>query len=549
MPPELCNRLLRRVDWRFLAFKPWPMKSVTFDIEDDILKEAVELISECAVPPDSAVEGSCDLAVASNPDRYTLERISSFLKPGGISYIEWTAGPSFKANSLIRQIEAMGFHDVGLYLLKPDFTQSRPTIWIPLQSNKAIEYTLSGNYIEGGSPGIARKAGAYIRVLLHRIFPGAFLNLPGLIVPNKRLTLCTVASKPETSTPGEASFRKEKCLPHESDRPMHGLPRIIESTLKNLGEPVHNRRTSMLMITRGDTQNKKVGLLIFPDQFSEPSFIVKIPRVEKSFKSLRNEGSVLSVLGSRIEWIPGILFTYDEPGCFALGQTLVSGTRITGRLSHQVFKDLAHNITGWLVEMARKTKIPAPKDYIERRIEQVLSDFTACYGSVIIEEELLQIRKIISRLDLDYTICEHRDLGPWNILVDSNGTPGIIDWENSTLHGFPFSDLMTFFTWTSIYLEETETSFRYRETYRGMLDTATFAGRIFNECTMRYCAGLGISPDSIRALRLLNLLIQAGQEFPQIKNRVEDPFDEADSIEHGCHIQLLREDMLVHPKA
>jgi hypothetical protein len=534
---------LRRVDWRFLAFKPWPGKSITFT--NGTLKQAVELISGSTVSPDSAVEGSCDLAVASNPDRNTLELMFSHLKPGGTSYIEWTVSPLVKADSFMQEIESLGFSDVALYLLKPDFKQSQPTMWIPFQNRGAVEYTLLGSYLDDVSVSPLRRIGAQLRILLYRIFPSAFINLPWLIVPHpKNFTVCTIASKPETRSLKKTAVPALRDLPNENVEAEYNLPGMIGSTLESLGQPVPSERTSMLMITRGNTENKKVGLLVFPDQSSEPSFIVKMPRVEKSLNSLKNEGSVLSSLGTEIKWIPRILFSFDEPGYFALGQTLVKGMRIAGKLDSNIFKDLASKMTGWLVELAQKTKTPARKEEAERKIEEAISIFTAYYGSVMTEDEMLRIRAIISRLDLDYTVCEHRDLGPWNILIDTGGTPGIIDWENSSLHGFPFMDLITFFTWAAIYLENADIASKYRVTYRNMLDGSTFAGNIFNECARQYSAELGISSDSIRALRLLNLLIQADQEFPQIKSRVENPLDDENSIENGCNIQLLREEML-----
>jgi len=539
---------LRRVDWRFLTFGPWPAKSVVFGDADGTLKDAVKLISESTAAPGSPPDESCDLAVAENPDPQTLERIYAFLRPGGASYIEWTIGPSFKADSLIRKIKAAGLGDPGLYLLKPDFTQSHPVMWIPLKSPGAIEYTLLGNYIEEELAGAVRKYGAHLRVLLYKLFPCAFINLPGIIVPNKKLTVCTIASKPETRAGAKASARKEESPSLEESRAASNLSNVIESTLNRRGHNIHSDGTNMHMITRGNTQNKKIGLLIFPGQSSEPAFIVKIPRVEESLRSLKNEGSVLGALGKEIKWIPEVLFNYDEPGFYALGQTLVNGMRITGRLDNRTFEKLARNITVWLIELARKTKTPSGKDDIRNKIEKVTTAFTDCYGTVMTEEEMLRIRRSLESLDLDYTVCEHRDLGPWNILTDSSDTPGIIDWENSSLRGFPFSDLMTFFTWTSIYLENANVPSKYKATYRGLLDASTFTGGIFNECVARYCTELGIPPDSIPALRLLNLLIQAQQELSQIKNRIEDPLDEANSIEHGCHIQLLREDMLVHAK-
>src|SRR5215831_2449121 len=88
MHEKIRNKLLRRVDWRFLLPNSRPTKSICF--AKGLLAEAVELISESVVDasfPDPP--GDCDLAVAVNPSPATLRAAWAALRPGGGSYTEW----------------------------------------------------------------------------------------------------------------------------------------------------------------------------------------------------------------------------------------------------------------------------------------------------------------------------------------------------------------------------------------------------------------------------------------------------------------------------
>ncbi len=59
-PPEpVRNRLLRRVDWRFLLPNPQPERAICF--ANGALARAVELISRETVPASAKPSGNCDL--------------------------------------------------------------------------------------------------------------------------------------------------------------------------------------------------------------------------------------------------------------------------------------------------------------------------------------------------------------------------------------------------------------------------------------------------------------------------------------------------------
>src|SRR5215216_5921789 len=80
------NRLLRRVDWRFLLPNPSPKRSMCLCAGE--LAEAVKLVSEHVTVPEEGLSADCDLAVCLDSARSTLLQAYKGLRPGGSLYLE-----------------------------------------------------------------------------------------------------------------------------------------------------------------------------------------------------------------------------------------------------------------------------------------------------------------------------------------------------------------------------------------------------------------------------------------------------------------------------
>ena len=110
---KMLNRLLRRVDWRFLTSNPQPAKSICFT--KGLLADAVALISDQIVAPHSGQSSECDLAVGINPARETLQEAWIALRPGGTYYSEWYSPFTGGAEGVRRRLEKVGFTDIVCY--------------------------------------------------------------------------------------------------------------------------------------------------------------------------------------------------------------------------------------------------------------------------------------------------------------------------------------------------------------------------------------------------------------------------------------------------
>src|SRR5207244_1069203 len=112
-PERIRNRLLRRADWRFLLPSPAPDVSVCF--AGGLLAQAVASISGTVLDARQACPGSCDLAVARNPNAATLRTMWTALRPGGACYVEWDTLVLGGPRGVRRRLVAQGFEDVVCY--------------------------------------------------------------------------------------------------------------------------------------------------------------------------------------------------------------------------------------------------------------------------------------------------------------------------------------------------------------------------------------------------------------------------------------------------
>src|ERR1051325_3263739 len=84
---EERNRILRRIDWRFLLPEPAVDTTVCAGA-DDLLVDAVSVISKNVIDIAQAQPGSASLAVLVDPSRDSLRAAWQALRPGAVCYAE-----------------------------------------------------------------------------------------------------------------------------------------------------------------------------------------------------------------------------------------------------------------------------------------------------------------------------------------------------------------------------------------------------------------------------------------------------------------------------
>src|SRR5207248_9572800 len=272
-PEAERNRVLRRVDWRFLLPTHRSSRSVCF--AGGVLAEGVHLVSESTCQPRLATH--CDLAVSIDPTPAQLRRAWDSLEPGGWYYTEWHQ-PWMGSKPVLRRLEAAGFENLAAYWCWPNPEHATPRAWLPLRSSGAFNYVLRTRPLQRGRCASARRALRRWEVRL-----GWWL---GALRP-----ICVVAEKPG----------------RPADVVAQAWWRQGASTLGQFPATVH-----CLLLAGGARSIAKAVALVFADDQESPGMAVKLARVPEAAMGLRREASVLRALettgASGLTGLPRVLF-------------------------------------------------------------------------------------------------------------------------------------------------------------------------------------------------------------------------------------------------
>ncbi len=505
------NRIVRRADWRFLLPDPRPARSICF--ADGLLAQAVATISHRVIDPTTHPVGECDLAVAHNPTRQTLQAAWAALRPGGACYVEWTSPLAGGPARLRQQLESIGFTEVTCYWpwLPPDRTST--LYWLPIESPHVIQYFLANRKL-----GRALPSRAWSRVL--EVVWRMSLNLQ-LLAP-----LSVIAQKPPVA---EATVLD-----------------MIRASWSSWSSSPPPQRLDWMLLTGGAKPINKVIGLVFAESDRSPRLIVKLARVDESAAALDREAANLRAVQAsrpdRLGGVPQVLFSHKWAGQTVLGETILTGRPLYTMLRRANYRDLAMKVTEWLADLAGHTPPCAHSDWWDRLVETSVGEFERNFGRVLDPAKLQATRTVLATLGDLPLVYEQRDCSPWNILIACDGELVILDWESAEPRGLPVLDLVYFLTYLSFFLDGAMDSQRFRESYQTALDPATFTGRVVAECQQHYLARVGLDPDVLRPLRLLTWLIHSQSEYQQLATEGTGQPDPSD-LRRSLFVSLWEEEL------
>ncbi len=470
------NRTLRRADWRFLLPNPRPAKTMCF--AEGLLAQAVAAISDQLIEPATRSMGDCDLVVARNPDRHTLQAAWTALRPGGACYLEWTSPLTGGPAKIRQRLEAIGFAQVACYWPWPLPDRASPLYWLPIESPQVIRYVLA-NRARGR--GVLNRAGNKGLEVVWRLI----LNLR-LLTP-----LSVIARKP----------------PVTEDAVLD----VIRAGWSSWSSDLLPLRLDWMLLTGGAKPFNKVVGLVFAEADRSPRLIIKLARITEATAALESEAANLQAVqalrSDRVRGVPQVLFLQKWAEQIVLGETALIGQPLYALLRRDTCRDLALKVTEWLADLASRTQPSQRSEWWGRLIENTVDEFEQNFGAVIDPARLQATRDRLATLGDLPVVCEQRDCSPWNVLIDSAGDLVILDWESAEPRGLPLLDLIYFLTYLMFFLDGAMESQRFTESYRAMLDPTTFTGRIVAECEQRYLDCVGLDASVLRPLRLLTWLI------------------------------------------
>jgi hypothetical protein len=455
--PDPDNRLLRRVDWRFLLPSASPRATVCLAGGD--LFEAVTRISPLVAS--SFVNGPdrCDLIVASNPDAPTLAAARTRLGDDGACYAEFS-GRSATSTVVRGAMLRAGFDDVRVYRRWP--SDDHCQAWVPDEP--------------------AWVADAY------------FGQRAGL--PDSAVTRALRRARR-----GLSAWRHHR-----------GEPRSLCAI--GLAAPADDARSPIVLQTGGSRVHNKVIAYLFDAAVRRPSCVLKRPRVEEAARGLSNEADVLEALHRLAVVPPGVPRVLFRRGCGAelvVGETPAVGAPLPIPRDEGRYRMIATSVTAWATRLADTSgRGPAPWRAI---VDSAMHEFEAGYGDAIDPSWPGLICRRLGAVQALPGVCEHRDLAPWNVVLDPAHDIVAHDWESAVLDGVPGLDLIYFLSYLAAWRHGLTL-----DVYRDAWSASTWIGRVNRDCLGAYAAALRIDAATLDVLPLLTWIIHARSEWQRLRD-------------------------------
>jgi len=462
------NALLRRVDWRFLLRSREAPRAL--DLGSGRGSRALRLAFE----PAAEAPGGADLVVLGRPSRGKLRAARDALRPAGELVCALRTPLPGGAARARRRLQRAGFEDVRLYWPGP-VARRAPQFWLSLDSPAAAADLLAQRPARSA-------AGSALRGLWRRAARG------GMLAP-----LYAIARAP--LGPGE-----EAPAPDEIDSLLPGS-------------------ASWLLLTGGRRSINKVVGLPFTAGL-DPLAAVKIARVPEAEPGLEREAEALRTLElerPEVAGIPRLITPGRRSGRLALAETHVRGRPLLELLTAASFEEHAARITGWLIELARDAPVRRRAEWWPRLVTEPVEEFERGFGAVLEPGSMERVRSRLEDLGDLPQVCEHRDCAPWNVLLQGDDTPALLDWESAEVRGLPGLDLAYFLANSAFVLDGALESGRTRESYARLLDPSTPGGRVAAAREAEYCAGAGIDREALARLRLLCWIVHSRSDYRHLE--------------------------------
>lgn len=452
---------------------------------------------------DEVGSAHCELAIAVEPDGATLRTAWTSLRPGGSVYTEWrSAAGGWKA--VCRRLEVAGFEEVTCYWVRPDPLRFPARYWLPLDAPHALEYFRRSRRPTANP---LRKLGRAAR------------RIQWLV--SRRRPLCAVGRRPVTGSSERRASLSPPAGHLAAGAPADLFGRIRAGWSEWGFGPTPQRLSRVVLTGSLDTRGKVVALLFAPGDHV-PRVAVKSPRTPESATALAAEARNLTALymraGGEVSGVPRLLLRDPKTG--AVVETALTGVELRSFLTRRSFRALALLCTGWLADLALRTRVAPARDWRLDLLEPVLRDFESRFRGAVEPASLRQAVDLFERVESLPVVCEQRDFSPWNVRIAEQGGLVVFDWESAELSGFPALDLVYLLTYLSFYLEGAMRSGGYRpfhlDAFQRTLDPTTPTGRVCREALSLYAARTGVALAALRPLRLLTWMLHAQSQHRRL---------------------------------
>jgi hypothetical protein len=470
------NSRLRRVDLRFAAGVPAP-SCVAVGAADDLLRAGLQVVGAQVVPLEASRPGTCDLLVLTSfPRRTTLDKGWLALRPAGGCWIESRASPHRSPEAIAQMLSRRGF--TALETFAPWPSAARPRLWVPLDRFGRVATACLPRH-EGRST--VRRLLHDLRVVLWRV------RLALRLAP----AVAIVARRPLEASAADNEPRERRVLNFRA-----ALDELVQAAWSSSEAQVPPGRLTWCFATGGAHSSNKIVATVSSRPSTAARLVVKLPRLRASAEGLAREADVLEALAPlALPGVPRLLGRQAFEGGLAVVESRLEGRPLPGLLGSAPIDTLAAHVREWLQRLARR------QGAASGRANSVARAF-ADRSDRIRDRPAADGRAWATALARLPSVVEHRDFGPWNLLLHRSGDIQVLDWESALLDGIPGADLVYFLTYLEIFTAGARTPDDQVAVCKRVWHSGGSSAQTAPRQLEVYLRDLGQQPDLARAIRL-----------------------------------------------
>ena len=288
----------------------------------------------------------------------------------------------------------------------------------------------------------------------------------------------------------------------------------------------------------GGYPSKKAVLRLFPPGASAPAYLVKLAReprfndrIENSWFALRRLQE-LGLSGTAV--VPAPVFAGHAGGLAYAGEGAVEGAPFRARTTAQPDCPHAAAAIDWFVGLGVQSADPAIASpaAVGDALQGLLDRFTSVYTPSARHRAFLaaQIATLGAHSGRFPVVFQHGDPGIWNLLVDRDARPVVLDWEAADARGMPLWDLLylmrSFGVWVA---RAQDTPDQLQAFERHFLEPSELGERLA-EAIGRFCRDASLDRALVEPLFFMCWMHRALKEASTLPRR---------SVRHGRYVRLL----------
>ncbi|MDF1503096.1 phosphotransferase, partial [Roseisolibacter sp. H3M3-2] len=202
------------------------------------------------------------------------------------------------------------------------------------------------------------------------------------------------------------------------------------------------------------------------------------------------------------------------------GEGAVAGRWLDAETDARSFARHARRLTDWAIALARATRGADCATPYACRMRPWVDLWLARCGEALdpaLRDEALAVLRGAGPLP---TVCEHRDLRPWNLLVTPDRRLVALDWDGARFDGLPLLDLLPALGYLRFALDGALRSRAFGRSYAALPDGPRA------DALAAYADALALDADAMRVLRVLvwvrPCVVDAGEHAAAHGGRVPD---------------------------